>query len=59
MRESDATRFEKCAGRLHALELPVLVAVPYGSPVTAELVAWAIDVYAFCFVAHFRQLIES
>jgi hypothetical protein len=61
MRESDATLLEKCATRLHALELPVLVrpAVPYGSPVTNELVAWAIDVYVFCFVAHFRQLIES
>jgi hypothetical protein len=61
MRENDATQFDKCAAKLHALEFPVLVrpAVPFGSPVTAELVAWAIDVYVFCFVAHFRQLIES
>src|SRR5437879_13102898 len=61
MGEGDATQFEKCAASLHAIEFPVLVrpAVPYGSPITAELVAWAIDVYAFCFIAHFRQLIES
>jgi hypothetical protein len=61
MRESDITQFEKCAGRLHALDFPVLIrpAVPYGCPATPELVAWAIEVYVFCFVAHFRQLVES
>jgi hypothetical protein len=53
MRESNATQFEKCAGRLHALEFPVLIrpAVPYESPATAELIAWAIEVYVFCFLA--------
>jgi hypothetical protein len=61
MHDDDAAQFERCAGRLHALEFPVLIrpAVPYGSPATADLIAWAIEVYVFCFLAHLRQLVES
>jgi hypothetical protein len=61
VRERDAEHFEKVAGRLHALEFPVLIrpAVPYGAPPTAELIAWAVEVYVFCFLAHIRQLMES
>jgi hypothetical protein len=61
VRERDAEHFEKLAGRLHALEFPVLIRpmVPYGAPPTVELIAWAIEVYVFCFLAHIRQLVES
>jgi hypothetical protein len=52
---------EVCATRLHALSFPVLErpAGRRGEPRTHELIAWAVDVYVFCLLAHVRQLVES
>lgn len=55
------TVLERVTTRLYAVEYPVLrrPAVPYGEPPTAELIAWAIDVYTFSLTTHVRQLLES
>ena len=46
---------------LYALEYPVLrrPSVQSGAPETAELIAWAIDVYTFILTVHVRHLLES
>src|SRR5713101_2017535 len=58
MNQSDLDRL---VTRLYALEYPVLrrPLVPFGAPPTAELIAWAIDIYAFSLTVHVRHLLES
>ena len=55
------TVLDRAVTRLYAVEYPVLrrPAVSHGDPPTADLIAWAIDVYTFTLTAHVRQLLES